>query len=219
MHIAFIILAAIVGIAIIVYVVKINDIEAPTTEPSSAAEPQPEPKEQLTPEQLILLGEVMRQAKERNDQRTIERISSLTYRGHMPVLKQDGSYTSYYYVREYSIAGINKRRGIGDYVGKYRGYLKPEPSNKFDPNAIAVYHEDGKHLGYIASEATESVRRLGQDFPMFCWGEIRQVWDDDRKFFVGDLYIEEIYADEARLPAYEIKKKAASTTDTASDDE
>ena len=218
MPIAFIILAAIVGIAIIVYVVKINDIEAPTTEQSSAVETQPEPKAQYTNEQLILFGEVLRQAKERNDQRTVEQVTNLTYRGPLPVQKQDGSYTSYYYVSEYSIAGINKRRGIGVYLGKYRGYLKPEPSNKFDPNAIAVYHEDGKHLGYIASEATESVRRLGQDFPMFCWGEIRQVWEDDRKFFVGDLYIEEIYADEARLPAYVPAKKAASTTDAASDE-
>ena len=218
MPIAFIILAAIVGIAIIVYVVKINDIEAPAAEQSSATEsaaPQPEPKkEQYTNEQLILLGEVMRQAKERNDQRTVEQVTNLTYRGPLPVQKQDGSYTSYYYVREYSIAGINKRRGIGVYVGKYRGYLKPEPSNKFDPNAIAVYHEDGKHLGYIASEATESVRRLGQEFPMFCWGEIRQVWEDDRKFFVGDLYIEEIYADEARLPAYVPAKKPKSVPES-----
>ena len=214
MPIAFIILAAIVGIAIIVYVVKINDIEAPTTEQSSAVETQPEPKAQYTNEQLILFGEVLRQAKERNDQRTVEQVTNLTYRGPLPVQKQDGSYTSYYYVSEYSIAGINKRRGIGVYLGKYRGYLKPEPSNKFDPNAIAVYHEDGKHLGYIASEATESVRRLGQDFPMFCWGEIRQVWEDDRKFFVGDLYIEEIYADEARLPAYVPAKKPKSVPES-----
>jgi hypothetical protein len=208
--IAIILLVSVIGIIAAVSMSS-NDSTQTTTQPS---EPErTEPKVQYTPEQLILLGEVLRQAKERNDQRTIEQVNSLTYRGHMPVLKQDGSYTSYRYVRMYSIAGINKRRGIKPYLGKFCGYIKPEPSNKFDPNAIAVYHEDGKHLGYIPATETDGVRRLGQDFPMFCWGEIIQVWGD-RKFFVGDLYIEEIYADEARLPAYVIKKKPKSVPES-----
>ena len=214
--IAIILLVSVIGI-IAAVAMSSNDSATVTTDQPSEPE-HTEPKVQYTPEQLMLLGEVLRQAKERNDQRTIEQVNSLTYRGPLPVQKQDGSYTSYRYVRKHSIAGINKRRGINPYIGKFCGYLKPEPSNKFDPNAIAVYHEDGKHLGYIPATETDGVRRLGQDFPMFCWGEIIQVWGD-RKFFVGDLYIEEIYADEARLPAYEIKKKAAPTTDTASDDE
>ena len=208
--IAIILLVSVIGIIAAVSMSSNDSTTATTDQPS---ELHTEPKVQYTPEQLLLLGEVLRQAKERNDQRTIEQVNSLTYRGPLPVQKQDGSYTSYYYVRMYSIAGINKRRGIKPYIGKFRGYLKPEPSNKFDPNAIAVYHEDGKHLGYIASIETDGVRRLGQDFPMFCWGEIIQVWGD-RKFFVGDLYIEEIYADEARLPAYVPAKKQKSVPES-----
>ena len=211
--IAIILLVSVIGIIAAVSMSSNTDA-APVTEQSSATETHTEPKVQYTPEQLILLGEVLRQAKERNDQRTIEQVNSLTYRGHMPVLKQDGSYTSYRYVRMYSIAGINKRRGIKPYLGKFCGYIKPEPSNKFDPNAIAVYHEDGKHLGYIPATETDGVRRLGQDFPMFCWGEIIQVWEGDRKFFVGDLYIEEIYADEARLPAYVPAKNPKSVPES-----
>ena len=209
--IAIILLVSVIGIIAAVAMSSNDSTQVTTDQPS---EPEhTEPKVQYTPEQLLLLGEVLRQAKERNDQRTIEQVNSLTYRGPLPVQKQDGSYTSYRYVRMYSIAGINKRRGIKPYIGKFCGYIKPEPSNKFDPNAIAVYHEDGKHLGYIPAAETDGVRRLGQDFPMFCWGEIIQVWGD-HKFFVGDLYIEEIYADEARLPAYVPAKKPKSVPES-----
>ena len=210
--IAIILLVSVIGIIAAVSMSSNTDAAPVTTDQPSEPE-HTEPKVQYTHEQLIILGEVLRQAKERNDQRTIEQVNSLTYRGPLPVQKQDGSYTSYRYVRMYSIAGINKRRGIMPYIGKFCGYIKPEPSNKFDPNAIAVYHEDGKHLGYIPATETDGVRRLGQDFPMFCWGEIIQVWGN-RKFFVGDLYIEEIYADEARLPAYVPAKKPKSVSES-----
>jgi hypothetical protein len=55
---------------------------------------------------------------------------------------------------------------------------------------------------------------------MFVWGEIGESWDyDDRHYFWGELNVEDVYSDERVIPAYQIKKKAAPTTDTASDDE
>lgn len=216
--IAIILLVSVIGIIAAVSMSS-NDSTPVTTDQPSEPE-RTEPKVQYTNEQLLLLGEVLRQAKERNDQRTVEQVNSLTYRGPLPVRKQDGSYTSYFYVSKHSIAGINKRRGIKPYLGKFCGYIKPEPSNKFDPNAIAVYHEDGKHLGYIPATETDYIRRYGQPFPMFVWGEIGESWDyDDRHYFWGELNVEDIFSDERVLPAYEMKKKAASTKDTASDDE
>lgn len=211
--IAIILLVSVIGIIAAVAMSSNDSTPVTTAQPS-------EPKVQYTNEQLLLLGEVLRQAKERNDQRTVEQVNSLTYRGPLPVQKQDGSYTSYFYVRKHSIAGINKRRGIKPYVGRFCGYIKPQPSNKFDPNAIAVYHEDGKHLGYIPATETDYIRGYGQPFPMFVWGEIGESWDyDDRHYFWGELNVEDVYSDERVIPAYQIKKKASSTTDTASDDE
>ena len=82
------------------------------------------------------------------------------------------------------------------------------------------YHEDGKHLGYIPATETDYIRGYGQPFPMFVWGEIGESWDyDDRHYFWGELNVEDVYSDERVIPAYQIKKKAAPTTDTASDDE
>ena len=141
-----------------------------------------------------LLAEVKRQAEEHNDQDTILSVLNNTYNGPMPELKQDGSYTSIYvtYLR-YKIAGINHRKRIRDYVGKCKGYIKPEPTNKYDPNAIAIYAEDGHHLGYIPQADTKEVRDLGLPFPIEVYCEIEEDYDydDSRRFYVGHILIEQ----------------------------
>ena len=141
-----------------------------------------------------LLAEVKRQAEEHNDQDTILSVLNNTYNGPMPELKQDGSYTSIYvtYLR-YKIAGINHRKRIRDYVGKCKGYIQPEPTNKYDPNAIAIYAEDGHHLGYIPQADTQEVRDLGLPFPIEVYCEIEEDYDydDSRRFYVGHILIEQ----------------------------
>ena len=141
-----------------------------------------------------LLAEVKRQAEEHNDQDTILSVLNNTYNGPMPELKQDGSYTSIYvtYLR-YKIAGINHRKRIRDYVGKCKGYIQPEPTNKYDPNAIAIYAEDGHHLGYIPQADTQEVRDLGLPFPIDVYCEIEEDYDydDSRRFYVGHILIEQ----------------------------
>ena len=141
-----------------------------------------------------LLAEVKRQAEEHNDKYTIQAVLNNTYNGPMPELKPDGSYTSIYvtYLR-YKIAGINHRKRISDYVGKSKGYIQPEPKNKFDPNAIAIYAEDGHHLGYIPQAETQEVRDLGLTFPIDVYCEIEEDYDydDSRRFFVGYILIEQ----------------------------
>lgn len=37
-------------------------------------------------------------------------------------------------------------------------YLKPEPTNQADPNAIAIYLKDGSHIGYVPKEDTGAIR-------------------------------------------------------------
>ena len=141
-----------------------------------------------------LLAEVKRQAEEHNDQDTILSVLNNTYNGPMPELKPDGSYTSIYvtYLR-YKIAGINHRKRIRDYVGKCKGYIQPEPTNKYDPNAIAIYAEDGHHLGYIPQAETQEVRDIGLPFPINVYCEIEEDsdYDDSRRFFVGHILIEQ----------------------------
>ena len=141
-----------------------------------------------------LLAEVKRQAEEHNDQDTILSVLNNTYNGPMPELKPDGSYTSIYvtYLR-YKIAGINHRKRIRDYVGKCKGYIQPEPTNKYDPNAIAIYAEDGHHLGYIPQAETQEARDIGLPFPINVYCEIEEDsdYDDSRRFFVGHILIEQ----------------------------
>ena len=142
---------------------------------------------------LLLLAEVKRQAEEHNDQHTIQAVLNMTYDGPMPEQKPDGSYTSIYvtYLR-YNIAGINYRKRVKDYVGKFKGYIQPEPTNQYDPNAIAVYAEDGHHLGYIPESETYEVRELGLPFPVKAYCEIEEEYDYDesRRFLIGHVFIE-----------------------------
>lgn len=92
---------------------------------------------------------------------------------------------------QYDITGINFRRGIADYVGHSTGYLKPQPKNRHDPNAIAIYASDGHHLGYIPAYETDEVRSLRLRFPIPVSVFIEECYDDDenRRFFVGQVTI------------------------------
>lgn len=174
-------------IVLIVVLVKVFRSKPEQTEPVQLSNPAHERR-------LLLLAEVKRQAEEHNDQDTIQAVLNMTYDGPMPEQKPDGSYTSIYvtYLR-YNIAGINYRKRVKDYVGKFMGYIQPEPTNQYDPNAIAVYAEDGHHLGYIPEAETYEIRELGIPFPIEFLGEIEECYDYDRQrnFYVGHILIEQ----------------------------
>ena len=91
----------------------------------------------------------------------------------------------------FDIAGINYRKGISGYVGQSTGYLKPQPSNRHDPNAIAIYADDDHHLGYIREYETDDVRALRLRFPIPVSVFIEECYDDDenRRFFFGQVTI------------------------------
>jgi hypothetical protein len=94
----------------------------------------------------------------------------------------------------FKIAGLNHRRGIADYLGKFRGELVPEPTNKHDKNAIAILC-DGKRVGYIPADETDEVRALGMEFPIVVYCEIFDEYDEDdegneRRYFWGTADIE-----------------------------
>jgi len=94
-------------------------------------------------------------------------------------------------IYSYSIAGINYRKGIAAYLGHSTGYIKPEPTNRHDPNAIAVYSDDGHHLGYIPATDTYEVHSLRLRFPIPVSVDIEECYDaDDRRFYVGEVTIQ-----------------------------
>ena len=91
-------------------------------------------------------------------------------------------------IYSYSIAGINYRKGIAAYLGRSTGYIKPEPTNRHDPNAIAVYADDSHHLGYIPATDTYEVHSLRLRFPIPVSVDIEECYDaDDRRFYVGEV--------------------------------
>ena len=110
---------------------------------------------------LIFVNEVKHQAALVGDQATIDAVDSDTYDGPIPYEKH-GRFTSIYPDRLMilSIAGINYRGNLSAYVGDFKGVLVPEPKNDYDPKAIKVVCEDGRHLGYVPELETDNVRNL-----------------------------------------------------------
>ena len=140
---------------------------------------------------LMLLMEVKRQAELYGDTDTVQEVLNMTYDGPMPEQQPDGSYSRIYELQDYNIAGINYRENVAAYLGDFEGYLKPDPENEHDPNAIAVYSRNGHHLGFIPAACTDYIRSLGKQFPIAITGTIEQEHDDieDRYYFVGTIFL------------------------------
>ena len=117
---------------------------------------------------LAALAEVMKQAKMMGDTATYDAAMKLTYDGNLPEEREDGAWTSIYEdLRIFKIAGMKYRGNLSAYVGNFRGTLVPEPKNEYDPFAIMVKVEDGKHIGYIKEEQTGIVRwMVGAEHPL-----------------------------------------------------
>ena len=130
------------------------------------------------------------------DQRTVDDFNNGNYHGPLPEKRGDGGCLSIYdNLRILKIAGINHRQGISRYVGRVECALVPEPTNKYDPEAIKIVAEDNHHLGYIPSDQTDFVRSLAaNEFPYRCTAFISQEEDEDdmHKFFVGFVYIKRL---------------------------
>ena len=130
-----------------------------------------------------------RRAVESGDTEAVQAIDNGTYK---ELLEQRAAkretITADDEIYSYSIAGINYRKGIAAYIGRSTGYIKPEPTNRHDPNAIAVYADDGHHLGYIPATDTYEVHSLRLRFPIPVSVDIEECYDDDgRRFYVGEV--------------------------------
>lgn len=132
-------------------------------------------------------------AEQIGDTEVVQAIDNGTYKELLEhrAAKRQQTIPQDYATYQYDIAGINFRRGIADYVGKSTGYLKQQPTNRHDPNAIAIYASDGHHLGYIREYETDEVRSLRLRFPIPVSVDIEECYDYDqsRRFFVGSVTI------------------------------
>ena len=134
---------------------------------------------------------VRQRAVESGDTEAVQAIDNGTYKQLMEQRAAKRLADSGIEYMTFSIAGINYRRGIAHYVGQSTGCLQPEPSNRHDPNAIAIYAADGHHLGYVPAFETDSVRALHLRFPIPVYVSIEECYDSDdhRRFFVGQVTI------------------------------
>ena len=139
------------------------------------------------------LAFVRQRAEQQGDTEAVQAIDNGTYKELLDLraTKRQQTIPQDYVSYQYNIAGINFRRGIADYVGQSTGYLKPQPTNRHDPNAIAIYSSDHHHLGYIPACETDEVRALRLMFPIPVAVDIEECYDDaeDRTYFVGTVAI------------------------------
>lgn len=177
MNITIIIIVAVIVIAMYLYLNSHGKIHADKIENPKPSEPSRPP---LTDAEL----EAIRQADEAFDWDTHNAIVAGTYDGPLP--DYDGAYWSQLYPNIYHtrIAGINFARGIKNLAGVYfDALLIPEPTNKYDPNAIKIIHaHDRRKLGYIPAEETDAVRRwVSNQFPYPCRAHIEDFEEFDEE--------------------------------------
>lgn len=94
-----------------------------------------------------------------------------------------------------SIAGVQYRCDHQD-VGGFLGYIKHEPTNPHDPNAIAIYRNDGKHLGYIPKDETNALRSWSAKEKLPCVGFIKE---GDEVVLFGKVKVLDTFPEEAEL--------------------
>ena len=145
---------------------------------------------------LMRQGEALIQAELAGKDTIRDAILSNSYSGPWPERRDDGGWLSVFdNLRILKIAGINRRDGIGRYVGRVDCALVPEPDNEFDPEAIKVVADDRHHLGYIPADQTAFVRSLtAGEFPYKATAFIEEKEDevDGHRFFVGFVYIKRL---------------------------
>ena len=158
-------------------------------------EPRTESDEELIAkvERFAAMAELSRQAKEYGDMDTYRAINEMRYEGELPKKLPDGSWEDVYANRlRFKIAGINYREGIGDLVGKSKGYVIPDPQNEFDPNALKIVTVGNVHVGFIPKDKTEDFRQFVMNkFPADVTIYISRFEDgDEEERFSGTVFVE-----------------------------
>ena len=115
-----------------------------------------------TAARLIAMTEMLNQAKAVGDDFTVESIQRHIYHGELPTESQGQWSSMYDNLMIVKIAGINYRGNLSAYVGKFKGVLKPEPKNDYDPNAIGIPFAD--EYFNVSTIDIEGVTKTAQKF-------------------------------------------------------
>lgn len=92
---------------------------------------------------------------------------------------------------QFNVAGVNFRGDLSDYLGEFVGRIEAEPDNEYDPNAIRVVHQDGRHIGYVPKNMTKEVREF-KELPCDCYCYVERRKDDDgERFYFSLCYVTE----------------------------
>lgn len=86
---------------------------------------------------------------------------------------------------ESRVAGAQYHCNDGD-IGGFMGYIAPDPNNKYDKKAIAIYRNDGKHLGFIPKDDIARLKRWASQPSLPCIGYI---FDGDMVEYWGKITI------------------------------
>lgn len=93
------------------------------------------------------------------------------------------------------IAGVQYRNDVQD-IGGFLGYVCSEPTNPHDKNAIAIYRNDGKLIGYIPKDEIKDFREWSAKDNLPCVGFIK---DGDDVELYGKVKVLDTDADETEL--------------------
>lgn len=93
------------------------------------------------------------------------------------------------------IAGVQYRNDAQD-IGGFLGYVSSEPTNPHDKNAIAIYRNDGKRIGYIPKDEVKDFREWSAKENLPCVGFIK---DGDEVALYGKVKIIDADPDETDL--------------------
>lgn len=93
------------------------------------------------------------------------------------------------------IAGVQYRNDVQD-IGGFLGHVCSEPTNPHDKNAIAIYRNDGKLIGYIPKDEIKDFREWSAKDNLPCVGFIK---DGDDVALYGKVKVLDTDADETEL--------------------
>ena len=100
------------------------------------------------------------------------------------------------------IAGVQYRNDAQD-IGGFLGYVCSEPTNPHDKNAIAIYRNNGKHIGYIPKDEIKDFREWSAKENLPCVGFIK---DGDEVALYGKVKVIDTDADETELEVVKFVK-------------
>lgn len=94
-------------------------------------------------------------------------------KGRIPIISTVAEVAGTYYPND---DGTSRQRAIVQVRLGERLLLSPEPDNPHDPNAVAVFRQTGKQIGYLPrNHALRAVTRLGEGYNVTA--VVRELWN------------------------------------------